>query len=310
MRIGLVVDSTCDIPESFLTRNQVQILPLTLTGTGNQSPRVDQRHKSDALSFYQQWASQRGFKPKPSSLGADDVANALTDRWIYDYDHLLVIAPHQKLNATLQTVRETLVSHQPDIESLRQQARLTKPFKIRVIESSSGLAGYGLTLYEALRLIGEKARTVDQLKAPLSTFSHRLETFVLPGNSAQQLKSPPFDLTWLAAQQYQLKRKIPIFHVSPDGVTTPRKCHHATRLSEFFDLVTQRLGHAQLHNHLVSISYAGNPADLRINPEFRALQRDIDGKQGRLISSIMSPTSGAMLGPGSVSIAFAHQQTK
>ncbi|EAR08568.1 DegV family protein [Reinekea blandensis] len=310
MRIGLVVDSTCDIPESFLKRNHVQILPLTMTGTSSERPLIDQRHKSDALSFYQHWANQKGFKPKLSSLAVDDVEKVLTDRWIYDYDHLLIIAPHQKLSSTLQSVREALVTQHPNIDLLRQKARLTIPFKVRVIESNSGLAGYGLTLYEAFRLIGEKARSIDQLKSPIQSFSHSLETFVLPGNSAQQLKSPPFDLGWLAGQQYHLKRQMPIYHISPDGVTTIRKCHQPTRLSEFIGLVTQRLGHAQLHNRLVSISYAGNPADIRVNSDFRALQRDIDGKQGRLISSIMSPSSGALLGPGAVSVAFAHQQAK
>lgn len=305
MRTGLVVDSTCDIPESFLQRNQVQILPLSVSG--GESPLTDRRHKTDGLSFYQQWAARRSLKPVRNPITEHDVASALVDRWIYDFDHLLIVTPHIKLSSTLQTIRETLVLQHPNLEPLRHQAQLTLPFKVRVVESQSGLAGYGLAVYEALRLMSEKARSIDQLKTPLTAFSQRLETFVLPGNPAQQLKTEPFALSWLAAQQQQWKRQQPVFHIGHRGVTLLRSCQQATRLKEFVRLVTQRLGHMQLHNQLICVSYAGNPADLRVSSAYTELQQCVKEKQGRLLFSIMSPASASQLGYGAVSVAFAHQ---
>lgn len=309
MRVGLVVDVSCDLPESILKRYQVQVLPAQLSGPDGTF--VDQRDKSDTLAFYQQWQAKPSFKPVLSPLSTDDFLGALKDTLLYHYDHLLVIGPHPKLSPMLHNVREGIMKIHPEIDKLRRQARLQKPFKVRVIESQSGYAGYGLTLYEALRLMGEKARSVDQLKVPLDTFTPNLETYVLPGPLAIRgslLQASPFSLSWLTIRKYQLARQLPVFSVSQRGIDVTMHCHQQSAMNDFLNFIYDRLTQTQLHNRMVTLSYAGNLANLRVLPAFEALQSHIQNKQGRLLQSVMSPVNAAGLGAGALSVAFANKR--
>ena len=52
MRIGIVVDSACDLPQSFIQENNITILPITLHLDGTQM--IDQRDPETTLEFYAQ----------------------------------------------------------------------------------------------------------------------------------------------------------------------------------------------------------------------------------------------------------------
>ena len=142
---------------------------------------VDNRVKDAALNYYNDVTPKQLNQTKLELIDSETVLRALKDSLLYHCDHLLIIAPHLKLSDSLQSFRQAILEIQPDIEKLRKAASLKHAFKVRVIESGSGLAGYGLTLYEALRLSGEKARSADQLKKPLEDFKQKIETHVLPG---------------------------------------------------------------------------------------------------------------------------------
>lgn len=308
MRVGIVVDAGCDLPESFLDRNQVQVLPLTVTTPSGELN--DRRQKSEALNFYQQWRNKPSFAPKLSALSVDQFSHVLKEELIYQFDHILILAPHLKMSSTLSSVREGILSVQPQIETLRKQAQLQKPFKVRVIESHSGFSGYGMAVYESLRLMGEKARSVDQLKRPLEQFIPHLETYLMPGPDALSgayLKSPPFSQGWLAMRKNQMKRQLPAFLLDQKGIEVVTHCDQQNPSHDFLSFVQRRLTPMPLHNRLVCLSYAGNLSHLRVHASYKALETIVQEKQGRLLSTIMGPANATRLGAGAISVAFAKQ---
>ena len=58
MRIGLVVDSACDLPGDYLRRNGFTILPITVR-IGDET-REDQRDEHITLEFLRTHVSERG----------------------------------------------------------------------------------------------------------------------------------------------------------------------------------------------------------------------------------------------------------
>lgn len=58
MRIGLVVDSACDLPRDFLEREQVELLPITVR-IGD-AVQVDHRDEAQTLAFLESHIAERG----------------------------------------------------------------------------------------------------------------------------------------------------------------------------------------------------------------------------------------------------------
>ena len=58
MRIGIVVDSTCDLPESYFKKNNIQILPISIR-LGDEL-LVDKRDAQATRRFYQEQLDSEG----------------------------------------------------------------------------------------------------------------------------------------------------------------------------------------------------------------------------------------------------------
>jgi len=58
MRIGVVVDSTCDLPQEFIEKHNIRILPITLHLDNDHL--VDERDPQATLAFYDADLADRG----------------------------------------------------------------------------------------------------------------------------------------------------------------------------------------------------------------------------------------------------------
>ncbi len=306
MNVGIVVDSTCDLPNSIVDRYQVHILPLSVKTKS--AHFIDGRHPEESNQFYKSTPVSALSRAEVVDLSKSDIVEQLKNDLIYQYDHLLILAPHIKLSSTLTSLRAAVQELQTDLERLRKQASIRNAFKVRIIETQTSYAGYGLVLYEALRLISEKARSVDQLKQPLDHFKGNVETYVLPGHenfNPNYLGQPPFNISWFSQQKLRFTGTIPVLKVSDIGVQQHRllKASHAE--SDFFEMLYDKITRTTFKNHMVNLSYAGNLSQLRVLPTYNALQEHIKSKGGKLVLSVMSPTAGVQLGAKTISVAFA-----
>ncbi|WP_320824372.1 hypothetical protein, partial [Reinekea sp.] len=242
---------------------------------------------------------------------AEALIAALKTSLLYQYDQLLIVTPHLKLSNTLARVRDTIFQIQPQFESLRWAAHLTHPYKVRILDSKTGYAGYGLVLYEALRLANKKARSVDQVKQPLDDFKGSLVTLVLPGQEhfhAARLADPPFNLSWLRRQKLKLTTSLPIFKIDFEGAHYYQTLKTGNAERDFLHFAYQQLTRTRLSSDLVNISYAGNLAQLRVLPMVKTLQRYVTSKGGKLVYSMMGLSSSIQLGKGALSLSFAGNE--
>lgn len=309
MKVGILVDATCDIPTSILDRHQVTILPTQINFDADIFP--DNREVNDTLTFYNTQENTEFENAFYQPAKADDFQKLLESELLYKYDQLIFIAPHIKFSSTLQNIREALFDLQPTFQKLRAEARITTPFKVRIIESQQAYSGYGLVLYEALRLLNEKARSADQIKAPLNEFRLTVETFILPGNlngSHEHLSNPPFNLNWLNRKKHQVTGSPVIFKIDSEGFRHQGHIRGSNIENSFLENVYDHLTRTNLNNHLVNISYAGKLAQLRVTPAFKALHDHVKSKRGKLVYSNMSPSSATQLGLGAMTVSFAGEQ--
>ena len=309
MTIGILVDASCDLPTSIYARYHVNILPTGLL-VKNQ-PIIDVRDPDTTQCFYHSTSAQQLASARPDDATAEALIAALKTSLLYQYDQLLIVTPHLKLSNTLARVRDTIFQIQPQFESLRLAAHLTHPYKVRILDSNSGYAGYGLVLYEALRLANKKARSVDQIKQPLDDFKGSLITLVLPGQehfNAARLADPPFNLGWLRRQKLKLTTSLPIFKIGFEGAHYYQTLKTGNAERDFLHFAYQQLTRTSLSSDLVNISYAGNLAQLRVLPMVKTLQQYVTSKGGKLVYSMMGLSSSIQLGKGALSLSFAGNE--
>lgn len=307
MRVGIIVDATCDLPTSVIERHHVEILPLRLSQ--KTSEFLDQRSPEDALSFYRDTSQSalNGFQLNP--LTTEQFKRPLLEHWLYHFDQIMFLAPHLSQHETLSTIRQIIVEEQPQFERLRQAASLTAPFRVRVLESQSAYAGYGLALYELLRLVGEKARTVDQLKAPMEIFKGSIETYICPGTwpSDYVQDIAPRKSTWWKPALLKGKSPRTVLRLAENEFNRVADVSEQRYESDFLLFLYDELTRTHLANHLINISYAGNLAKLRVLEPFKVLMEHVKDKGGRLVLSVMSPYSSRQLGKGALTAAFSRE---
>lgn len=298
--VGFVVTASCDLPASMLENYKVTVLPVEASNA--EGSVVSNRTISELSQFYSE--DQSIFSEK-IGISRDAFIDVVCNKLIYEFDHLIILAPDESFSSSLHIVREALFEFHHEIKQRRAQASIFLPFKVRVVESQQVLTGYGVSLYEALRLRHEKAQNADQVKQHLDEFKINIKTFMLPGIKHPELVRPPFRLSWLELKKLKLSGKHPILYFHPDEVTIGRMVDVKNRHNEFFDFLFEQLSQSKLTNHIVNISFAGSLSQLRILKGFDEFHVDVKEKGGKLVHSMMSPTAASSLGKGAISVSFA-----
>src|SRR5690606_23205895 len=79
MRIGIVVDSTCDLPVDYLKANDVEILPITVR-IGDEL-QVDYRDEADTLAFLHSHIAERGVSAETIPFSVEQTATCSCSGW-------------------------------------------------------------------------------------------------------------------------------------------------------------------------------------------------------------------------------------
>lgn len=306
MNVGIVVDATCDLPASILERNGISILPMTIPRSDEHF--LDIRNPEQTNDYYQKNSPAQIASFTPSLPSQAEIIEFLKDKSIYHYDNLLIFAPSMNTSDMLIRLRQSILTLQPDIEILRRQASLSKPLRIRTVETQNTYSGYGLIVYEAMQLIHERVLNVDQIKQPLEHFIQNATTLVLPGkhfSTYTLLEKQPFSLGWMTIQRLKISRKIPCFRIQNSEMKIVSEFKETNAENEFIKMVYEELAQRSLSNHLVNVSFAGRLPQLRILPSLKHLQAHVQANGGKIVYSSMSPASATQLGGGAISVAFA-----
>ena len=86
MRIGLVVDSACDLPGDYLRKNDFTILPITVR-IGDEI-REDQRDEQVTLDFLRSHIAEQGATAETMPFSVEQITDLFLKRLVIDYDYV------------------------------------------------------------------------------------------------------------------------------------------------------------------------------------------------------------------------------
>src|SRR5690606_27586031 len=142
MRIGIVVDSACDLPVDFLKAHEVEILPISVR-IGDEL-QVDYRDEADTLAFLHAHIAERGASAETIPFSVEQIRDLFLQRLVVDYDHVFCITVTSTRSPIFENARQASYAILNDYRPVRAAAGHATPFALRVIDTQNLFSAQGV----------------------------------------------------------------------------------------------------------------------------------------------------------------------
>jgi fatty acid-binding protein DegV len=225
MRIGIVVDSACDLPREFLDQHGVLIMPITLR-IGD-ALIEDRRHPEETQAFYARHLDRKSedfAESIPYSVA--QIERLFLERLVLDYDYVfcLTITSTRSpiFDHAMQASRAILTKY----KAIRREAGMEERFGLAVFSTRNLFTGQAVPVAEAVRLI-RLGGLPSEIGARLKQLIDETHTYLVPADLFHIYKraSKKGD-TSLGWSSYTLGTWLdvkPILHCHRDVTTTVDK---------------------------------------------------------------------------------------
>ena len=178
MRIGLVVDSACDLPQDFYRDHNIVILPVTVH-VGNEE-FVDRRDPEATLEFYKRHLSNAA-NAETAPFTVEQIRELFLQRLVLDYDFVFCLTVASGRSPIFENATQASLSILSEYKAVRAQAGVQGPFALRVIDSQNLFAAQGVLAVEAARMIRE-GHTPNRIRERLDSLIPALYMYGVPSD--------------------------------------------------------------------------------------------------------------------------------
>jgi len=167
MRVGLVIDSACDLPHSFITENNIYILPITVRVDGQTF--VDDHDPEKTRAFYESGLLSKGHAAETEAYSVEQIRELFLNEIVTEYDFAFLETVAKSRSLIYQNAWEAMYGIMAEYRERRRAAGRSGSFSMRVVDSGTFFAGQGLLAAHTIELIKQGI--------PKSELRHRVETF-------------------------------------------------------------------------------------------------------------------------------------
>ena len=308
MRIGLVVDSACDLPGDYLRQHGVTLLPVTVH-IGEDS-LTDMRDEKATLQFLHSHIAERGADAETSPFSVQQIQELFLGRLVIDYDYVFCLTTTRTRSAIFENATQASFAILGEYRPIRAAAGKETPFALRVIDSQNVFAGQGVTAVEAVRLI-EAGEGAAKIRARLEYLAMHTHAYMVATDlhylRARTRKRGDRSVSLISATLGSALDIKPILHCNR-GETGPvakvKGLDAAAR--RLFDFATERVRQG-LMTPTMCLSYGGELAEMRELPGYEELIAACREQNIEVFETVMGLTGMVNVGKGALSIGFAAE---
>ena len=165
MRIGIVVDSACDLPNDFIRQHNIVLLPITVRI--GEAILADHRDEEATLGFLHAHVAERGHEAETIPYSVEQIRDLFLGKLVVDYDHVFCLT----ITSTRSPIHEHAVQASfailNDYKPIRKAAGHNSPFALRVIDTQNLFAAQGVAVVEAVRM-RQAGASVQQIRERLA----------------------------------------------------------------------------------------------------------------------------------------------
>ena len=306
MRIGIVVDSACDLPAGYLQHNNVVLLPITVRIGETLLP--DHRDEAATLAFLQGPLSDQSAEAETIPYSAEQIRELFLSRLVTDFDQVFCLTITRTRSPLHDNAVQAGYSILNEYKPVRQAAGYNSPFSLRVIDTQNLFAAQAVSAVEAVRL-RDSGATVPQMRERLEHVASNVHGYMVTR-----------DLYYMRARaRHKGDRSVGLFSAALGSALDIKPVLHGYRgntepvakikgfdnaVQTLFGFVGKRVG-AGLLTPVVCVSYGGPLDELRALPGYAQLRQICDSHGVQLTEAVMSLTGMVNVGKGAVTIGFA-----
>lgn len=307
MRIGVVVDSCCDLPKAFIDAHGVVVMPITLR-IGDTLVE-DRRDPAETQAFYAKHLDRKSEDFAESiPYSVQQIEQLFLERLVLDYDYVfcLTITSGRSpiYDHAMQASRAILTKY----KQIRRQAGVPERFGLAVLSSRNMFTGQAVQAAEAIRLIREGG-TPSEIGTRLRALVERTHTYMVPADLfhiyKRASKKGDKSIGWGSYTLGSMLDVKPILHCHQDATGPVDKVRgFEAGVERLFTKAAERVRNG-LDAPYVCISYGGALDEVPKMPGYFTLDQAARMRDVDILISPMSKTAAVNVGPGAVSLAFA-----
>ncbi len=308
MRIGLVVDSACDLPLEYLQGNDITVLPITVR-IGD-AVLADHRDEEATLHFLHTQIAERGAEAETMPFTVDQIHDLFINRLVIDYDYVFCMTITKTRSPIFDNAMQASFSILNDYKAVRAAAGNSTPFALRVIDTQNLFSAQGITAVEAVRLrdAGEGA---PKIRARLENLALHTHGYLIPRDlyyiRARARKKGDRSVSLVSAALGTALDIKPILH-GARGETGPvaKIKGFEPAAQKMFEFAGRRVA-AGLMTPTLTLCYGGELDEMRALPGYVSLIETCAAHNIEVFESVMSLTGMVNVGKGAVVVGFAAE---
>jgi DegV family protein with EDD domain len=308
MRIGIVVDSACDLPREFIDRHGLQILPITVRLQSQ--TLVDLRDPQLTAEFYKRHVATAG-EAETDAYPPEKIKDLFLSRLVLDYDFVFCLTIAASRSATYDNASKAALQILNEYKPVRAKAGVAGPFALRVIDTQNLFAAQGVLAAECVRHMKGGQTNPNKIRERLEQLAQNLYGYMLPR-----------DLQYLRTRAKKKGDRsvgmLSAFLGTALDIKPLLRCHRGetqavAKLRHFDDGARKMLGFVagRVRHGLMAptlcLSYGGDLAELRRLPGYQELRDACQGAGVEVHESVMSMIGGVNVGEGAVAVGFAAE---
>jgi DegV family protein with EDD domain len=309
MRIGIVVDSACDLPFDYLQQHNITILPITVRI--GEAVLADQRNEEATLEFLKAHVAEHGHEAETMPFTVQQIQDLFLKRLVIDYDYVFCMTIARTRSPIYDNATQASFAILNDYKPVRTQAGITTPFALRVIDTQSLFSGQAITAVEAVRM-RDADEAPPKIRARLEQVAQNTRAYMVPRDlyyiRARARKKGDRSVSLLSAALGSALDIKPVLHAHR-GETAPvaKIKGFDPAVEKLFKFTARRVRNGQLMAPTVALCYGGELDEMRALPGYGELVESCRAHQVELFESVMSLTGMVNVGKGALAVGFASE---
>lgn len=306
MRIGLVVDSSCDLPHSFFEDDGIELMPTTLR-IGDRTFE-DRRNRNQTLEFHSAQMEQKtDFQVESTPYSSEQIENLFLDKLVRKYDHVFCLTVTRSRSDIYENAMKASIGILGKYKKVRQDAGIDNHFSLAVINSGNIFTGTAVLAAEVIRMIkaGAAPSAIDSRIRELVPHTY---CYMVPPDLSHIYKRASRrgdkSIGWAGFMLGSMLDIKPILlgHMDETGPVAKLR-HFDVAVETMFANVTRAVW-AGLPAPAICVGYGGDPSTVQKMPGFARLRAEAEASGVAIHVAPMSMTGCVHTGPGCVTVAF------
>jgi DegV family protein with EDD domain len=309
MRTGLSIDAACDVSQSFLEQHAITVMPITVKVDGETF--MDDRSPGELQRFIDRRLGSRSHSAETEPCSVEEVRKLFLEKLVLEQDCVFCLTITATRSPINDNVNKASFAILKNYRQVREEARVSGPFMMRVIDTRNIFAGAAPAIYEASRMIAA-GEPPPAIRERLLYIADRSYGYMLPRDlyyiraRAKKKNDRSVSLfTAMLGSALDIKPILRCFRGETGPVGKVRGFEQGAEA--LFKYAARRVRDGLLVP-VVCVSYGGDLAVLTHLPGYVGLREACEECGVELMEAPMSITGMVNVGEGAVTLGLAAEE--